>query len=440
VYRVLRLNIDPSLETSGLNDNALNLVDVASGTSRTLTRPGNPAGGHTQAIWMRDGRRVLFSLVPGHGNGIKPWTVDVQTGATAPLEIDANSVSNMALSPDSRFLYFIGWGDGVWQSRLAAGRTSRPEILIPASGALPRDLALSNDGTRIAVSQHIGANGIWSVSLDASGAPSGPPKAIVQDRSLRHSEVAFSADGTKIAYSSAKLGGEWAIYVANPDGTSPEQFTPGGQDAARPSWFGRELALAHVVRNGGVRRYQVDTLGGPRRLLDLKLDLAQTDRLRVSRDGKMLLGHISTPAGTQVVVEDLSTHTVRAVTPSERDIGFPVISPDGKWIVAQERVRGRARMVVFPAGGGEIRVLIGDILQAFAHDWSPDSERISFSATKDGASNIFWASRTTGQVQQLTHFDSKSAFVRYPAWSPKGDQIVFERNDLIANIYAGELR
>jgi Tol biopolymer transport system component len=48
--------------------------------------------------------------------------------------------------------------------------------------------------------------------------------------------------------------------------------------------------------------------------------------------------------------------------------------------------------------------------------------------------------RTTGQVRQLTQFDSKSAFVRYPAWSPKGDQIVFERNDVVANIYVGELK
>ena len=54
--------------------------------------------------------------------------------------------------------------------------------------------------------------------------------------------------------------------------------------------------------------------------------------------------------------------------------------------------------------------------------------------------NIYWVSRNTGRVQQLTTFDKKLAFVRYPAWSPKGDQIVFERNDLVANIYVGELR
>jgi Tol biopolymer transport system component/DNA-binding winged helix-turn-helix (wHTH) protein len=440
VYRVLRLNIDPSMETTGLNDNALMLLDVASGASRPLTRPGTPAGGHTQPVWMRDGRHVLFSVMSSYAAETKPWNVDVQTGSTFPVAIEATSVTNMAISPDSRSLYFVGWGDGVWQSRLAGDRAARPEILIPASGARPRDLALSADGTRIAVSQQIGANSIWSVQLDASGAPAGPPKPIIQDRSLRHAEVTFSADGTKLAYTSGKLGGEWAVYVANPDGSSPEQLTPGGQDSGRPSWFGRELAVAHVVRSGGTRRYRVDVLGGPRRTLDIKLDLAKADRPRVSRDGRMIAAHVSTLVGTQVVVEDLATHNVRAVTPPDRDIGFPAISPDGKWIVAEERVQGNVRMVIVPSGGGEIRPVAPGVLQAFSHDWSPDSERISFTAVKDGVSNVFWVSRITGQVEQLTNFTTKAAFVRYPAWSPKGDQIVFERNDLVANIYVGELK
>jgi Tol biopolymer transport system component len=440
VYRVLRQNIDPSLETSGLTDNALMLVDVANGVSRPLTHPGNPPGGHTQPVWMRDGRHVLFSVVPGNGMNNKPWKLDTQTGSAAPLEIAANSVSNMAPSPDARYLYFVGWADGVWQARLTGQRVSRPEILIPASGAAPRDLALSADGARIAVTQQIGANSIWSVMLDAAGAPAGPAKPILQDRSLRHADITFSGDGSKIAYQSAKLGGEWAIYTANADGSSPEELTPGGQDSGRPLWFGRELAIGHEVRTAGSRRYWVETLDGTRRPLDLKLDLAKVDRLRIARDGRTMAAHVITPAGMQVVVEDLATHVVRAVTPPERDIGFPVVSPDSKWIAAEERVQGRARLVILPAAGGEIRTLVSDMMQAFAQDWSPDGERISFSGQKDGVGNIYWVNRTTGQVRQLTQFDSKSAFVRYPAWSPKGDQIVFERNDVVANIYVGELK
>jgi len=440
VYRVLRLNIDPATETSGLIDNALAVVDVESGTTRSLTRPGYPPGGHTQAIWMRDGKHVLFSAVPGNGGNTKGWKVDTQTGALTALEIDASTVSHMALSPDSRFLFFAGWGTGVWQAALHGTRTSRPEILIPATGGAPRDLVLSADGTRIAVSQQIGANGLWSVALDAAGAPSAEAKPIVQDRNIRHSDVSFSADGSKLAYASAKLGGEWAIYTANPDGSSVEQLTPGGHDSGRPGWFGPELAVAFELRGGEARRYWVQTLGGSHRPLDIKMDLARTDRFRFSRDGKLLAAQANTAAGTQVVVEDLTSHIIRAVTPPGRTVGFPLISPDGRWIAAGERVNGNQQIVIVPIGGGEIRELPTGMIQSFGHDWSPDSDRISFAGLRDGVWNIYWVSRTTGRVQQLTHFDTKSAFVRYPAWSPKGDQIVFERNDLVANIYVGELK
>jgi Tol biopolymer transport system component/DNA-binding winged helix-turn-helix (wHTH) protein len=440
VYRVLRLQIDPARETSGLTDNALALVDVAGGASRPLTHPGNPPGGHTQPVWMRDGRHVLFSVVPVNSTNVTAWKVDTHSGSARPLQVEANAVTNMALSPDGRYLYFVGWGDGVWQARLNGDRASRPEILIPASGAAPRDVVLSADGTRIAVTQQIGDNSIWSVPLDSKGSPTSSAKPIVQDRNLRHSDLVFSADGSKIAYRSGKLGGEWEIDVANADGSSPEQVTSNGQEAGRPCWLAQELAITHEVRSGGTRRVAVETLGGPRRFLDVKIDLAKTDRWRISRDGKMLAGHIPTPLGTQVVVEDLATHTVRAVTPPDRDIGYPIISPDGKWITAEERIQGRQRMLLLPVGGGEIRVLLDSWLQPFPNDWSPDGTRICFSATKDGTSNIFWINRATGEIRQLTNFDNKSAFVRYPAWSPKGDRIVFERNDLVANIYVGELK
>jgi Tol biopolymer transport system component/DNA-binding winged helix-turn-helix (wHTH) protein len=440
VYRVLRLNIDPATETSGLTDNSLAVVDVETGTSRPLTRPGNPPGGHMQATWMRDGQHILFSVTPGHGENTRPWKVDTKTGVLTPLEVAGKTVTHATISPDSRFLYFVGWGDGVWQSRLNGDRAARSEILIPASGAIPRDLALSPDGTRIAVSQQIGSNSLWSIPLDPAGNAASAPRPIIQDRNIRHSDVTFSADGSKLAYVSAKLGSDWAIYVANPDGSSTQQFTPGGENFNRPAWFGAELAIAREIRTGDTRRYWAETLAGARRAIDLKMDLSKIDRLRFSHDGKLAVAQISTPAGMQIVIEDLTTHQVRSVTPSDRNIGFPSISPDSRWIAAQERVQGKQTLVMVPVAGGEIRTLVGDFTQAFNQDWSPDSDRVAFGGLRDGVWNIYWVSRTTGRVQQLTTFENKLAFVRYPAWSPKGDQIVFERNDLVANIYVGELR
>jgi Tol biopolymer transport system component len=72
-------------------------------------------------------------------------------------------------------------------------------------------------------------------------------------------------------------------------------------------------------------------------------------------------------------------------------------------------------------------------------NWAPDNDQIVFADEHNGVSNLYWPSRSTSQVQQLTHFDSQSGFVRAGAWSPRGDQIVFERNDMAANIYAADL-
>ena len=40
--------------------------------------------------------------------------------------------------------------------------------------------------------------------------------------------------------------------------------------------------------------------------------------------------------------------------------------------------------------------------------------------------------------EQLTHFTKQSGFVRYPVWSPKGDRLIFEHNDLTSNIYVAD--
>jgi Tol biopolymer transport system component len=103
-------------------------------------------------------------------------------------------------------------------------------------------------------------------------------------------------------------------------------------------------------------------------------------------------------------------------------------------------VDGHAALVVFPATGGEIQTLVKEPAQSLAYDWSPDSRRISFASMQGGVWNVNWVNRGTREVRQLTHFATPSASVGDPAWSPRGDQIVFERYDQSANIYIANLR
>jgi tricorn protease len=77
--------------------------------------------------------------------------------------------------------------------------------------------------------------------------------------------------------------------------------------------------------------------------------------------------------------------------------------------------------------GGSIEVLTNDRGQSWPHSWAPDGDRIVYAAQRDGVWNVRVVSRRTHQTRALTHFTSPSGYVRYPAWSPRGDRIVFER-------------
>jgi Tol biopolymer transport system component len=53
--------------------------------------------------------------------------------------------------------------------------------------------------------------------------------------------------------------------------------------------------------------------------------------------------------------------------------------------------------------------------------------------------NVFAVSASTGVTHQLTTFSTPNGYVRYPAWSPSNDRIVFEHATVTANIWAARL-
>lgn len=53
--------------------------------------------------------------------------------------------------------------------------------------------------------------------------------------------------------------------------------------------------------------------------------------------------------------------------------------------------------------------------------------------------NLWQVSRTTRAASPLTRFTSSSGYVRYPAVSPRGDRVVFERSMLAASLWTVKL-
>src|SRR5437660_9179438 len=54
--------------------------------------------------------------------------------------------------------------------------------------------------------------------------------------------------------------------------------------------------------------------------------------------------------------------------------------------------------------------------------------------------NIYWVSRSTKTQKQITNHQKLNAYVRYPAWSPLKNQIVYEYAENIGNIWLMELK
>ena len=86
-------------------------------------------------------------------------------------------------------------------------------------------------------------------------------------------------------------------------------------------------------------------------------------------------------------------------------------------------------------GGGTPQTLTRAAGQSWPGSWAPDNDRIAFAGFRDGLWNVYWTSRTKPAEHQLTRYAKPNAYVRYPAWSPQGDQIVYEYAETVGNVW-----
>jgi Tol biopolymer transport system component len=92
-----------------------------------------------------------------------------------------------------------------------------------------------------------------------------------------------------------------------------------------------------------------------------------------------------------------------------------------------------------PRDGGPYTPLVEAPGHAWPFSWSPDGDKVLFAGLRDGAWNVWWVSRSTRREKRLTGYRSFRSYVRYPAWSPRGNQIVYEYGETRGNIYLLDL-
>ena len=120
--------------------------------------------------------------------------------------------------------------------------------------------------------------------------------------------------------------------------------------------------------------------------------------------------------------------------------GFPSWSPDGKWIAFENQVGEDDFLMLSPSSGGEAKQLTTGPGKSWPHTWSGDGDKIAFARLHDGVWNIYWYSISSKTETLLTNYTKLNAFVRYPAWAPQGNQIVYEYAETTGNVWMAEFK
>jgi hypothetical protein len=192
-------------------------------------------------------------------------------------------------------------------------------------------------------------------------------------------EPAWSADGTKIAYSSkggAQTGG---IFIVNADGSGVRRVTSDVNDG-EPTWSpdGTKLAFVHV--SNGRRRLVTANLDGSGLTVITPTLERDIDDPEWSPDGTRLT--FSDFADVYVVNADgsgLVDLTADAAQPARSD--NPTWSPDGSKIAYTYGITSIKAVAPTGAGGVTLGSNLGEVWEI---SWSPDGTKIAYSADVNG--------------------------------------------------------
>ena len=411
-------------------------VSAQGGDAHQLTKPGNPLGGHGSPVWAPNGRSIAF--VANSISSSTLWTVTPTGTDLKRLTSENREFFDPVYAPDGKFLLAVS--GGVWQIPLSAdGKPSgEPESIANPAMAQVRHLSFSADGKRVVSSVVRQKGNLWSVPVSKSSAErTGQPAPFVEDTSARKTNPIFSSDGSKVAYTVWIAGFAGSVWTVGNDGnerfqvtTKPSTivgWTPEGNQLLSISFQDHESYLTTTAVDTGMQK----TLIKLHRYLPF---------CRLSPDGKKIAFNAYSEGSVNLWSYSVENGTEKQLTFDKQLFGFPAWSPDGKWLAGELKRNDDTYVAIVPSEGGTPVQLNSERGQSWTGSWSPDGDKIAYAALRDGVWNIWWISVSSRAQKQVTNYTKPNSFVRYPTWSPRGDQIVYEYTELTGNIWLADLK
>ncbi|HET9467927.1 MAG TPA: winged helix-turn-helix domain-containing protein [Vicinamibacterales bacterium] len=404
---------------------------------RELTKLGSPRGGHSTPSVSPTGALVAFSVSHGHISS-EVWT--------APLDGSAGTKLGQGAAPhfsgDCSAVYWIGrtieGNDALM--RVEIDERGRPVESAQAVQTFPGtfigDFSVARDGTAVLWLYRALAN-LWSVDVPQQG--TAQPVPITSD-DVRNTQPRHFRDG-RIVFNQYAVGQRPSAWVMKEDGTNRESLTVGLDVAVLgPQWApDGSRVFAHLADFN-------------RKLAFGWLDLATRQITRAGISAEGALSFVLSPDGREIafhVIDEGGVINVwrqsvdggprKQVTFDTEAMSYPTWSPDGQSIVVEIKRGDDTHVGIVSKDGGPVEPLITERGQSWPFSFAPDNDRIAFAGARDGVWNIYYVSRKTKAVRQLTNFTSVEGYVRYPSWSHTRDSIVFERAEQRGSLWTAKL-
>src|SRR5215213_7086389 len=328
--------------------------------------------------WLADGSGLLLTASEQPEGLEQIWHVSYPDGSPRRITSDSKRYRDISITSDSRTLIAVltDFSSDIWVAPEADA--ARAHKITFGTGAY-LDVCYTPDGRIVYASQAGGGWDIWVMNADGGG-----QQQLTADTGV-NAHPSVSPDGRHIVFASNRAG-TFNIWRMDGDGGNPVRLTAGGGEKF-PSWSadGRWVVYNSVSPDESLYSlWKVSVDGGePVRLTD-----SDSERPAVSHDGRRVASfHRDASAGNEYSV---------VVTPFD---GGP---PERAFAVPQ------------------------DIVPLPFVRWSPDGQSLTYTAHRDGISNIWAQPLAGGPAKQLTDFKSEGR-LRFD-WSRDGKQLVLSRH------------
>ncbi len=340
---------------------------------------------------------------------------------------------NHSWDGSGRRLYYLG-RDPMGGTRLkqvevdeAGGKIAGAPRTLGLMTGLLRDLAVTRDGRRLAVSESEWSLNLTLLPLRPDGARAAGPEDTLNSGQVIDRYPSFSSDGRHIAYASDRLG-PMDIWIFDLNTRQQRRLQlPGADNGINQAYWSPTEPLLAVTRfyAEGRQALWLAALDGSH----AEELVAPTPRLTSSAfspDGHRLLFVAPKGENLQLFTYDLSSRQQRQVTSSPEDKFEGAWSPDGHFIVFTSNAGGLSQVGRIAADGGkEERLASG--FERFRHTfYSADGRWLYVQVSHR---NLYRMPALGGPLQPVTNFPESGLFLEEPTLSRDGRFLAYCRSN-----------